>query len=212
MDVAHKLGAVFLAVLFACEGCAPRHFNDAEIQSPGGEKRLDVPYFCQYGNTLQPEDSSATTSLAMVLEHHGKSVTPDSVFSDVGKSNSLEALKVAAKHYGFDATLSRTALVSDMQREIDEGRPVILAADFMNEGGHFLVVTGYDTKGFWVNDPAGFWDEVSFSPQKSYGSARRCLSATGHGRHYSYKAVVRAFDRGRGSDGMGWVLYMKKRV
>jgi hypothetical protein len=212
MEAPRKMGALFLAVLFACEACAPRSFSAPENKSAGGENRLSVPYYCQYNNTFQAEDSSGTTSLAMVLGHYGKSVTPDSMFQDIGKLNSLEALKVAAKHYGFDAIVSRSTMITQMQAEIDAGRPLILAADFASEGGHFVVVTGYDSKGFWVNDPAGYWDEVSFSPQGGYAAIQQCPSATGHGRHYSYKAVVRAFDRGRGSDGMGWVLYVKKRI
>jgi hypothetical protein len=210
MNAAHTLGALLLAVVFVCEGCAPREFNAAKTQSLGNETRLEVPYFCQHSNAFLPKESSSITSLAMILGHQGKSITPDAIFQEVGKSNSLEALKAAAKRYGFDATLSRSAYVSDMQSEIEAGRPFLLGADFTDESGHFLVVTGYDSKGFWVNDPAGYWDEASFSPQKGYVARGQCPTVTGKGRHYNYRAVVRAFDRGRGSDGTGWVLFLKK--
>ena len=44
-----------------------------------------------------------------------------------------------------------------IKNELDTG-PWIVHGYFTN-AGHVMVVLGYDEHGYWVNDPAGTWDQ-----------------------------------------------------
>jgi hypothetical protein len=87
---------------------------------------------------------------------------------------------------------------------------VILGADFTGDVGHFVVIIGYNDQGFVVNDSAGKWDQASFSPADGYAGRRCSEGVSGAGVVYSYRAVVRAFNKGKGEDGTAWVVYLRK--
>jgi len=49
--------------------------------------------------------------------------------------------------------------MADIRALLDQGKPVIIHGYFTGFG-HVLVVTGYDSQGYYVNDPAGVWPGV----------------------------------------------------
>ncbi len=219
MKLCCTLVGIVISGAFVLGACAPRNFNkviegsdssEASTEA-GAAKRLEVPYFCQYNNANDPGATCNNTSLAMVLKFQGKAITPDEIYRAVGKSNSLEAIDKAAEHYGFKATSIKNASVERMKEEIDAGRPFVLGGYFTGAVGHYITVTGYDSTGFFVNDPAGWWDEVSFSPASGYGSRGKCPGVTGNERHYSFSAMKKANGmHGNGGDGDFWVVFVQK--
>ena len=173
-------------------------------------KRLDVPYFCQY-NFKEGGRVCNNTSLAMVANFNGKKTTPDTIYDAVGgPSLSLGAVVSAAKKIGLDPVSSTIASVADMKKEIDAGRPFVLGGYFTGKDGHYVVITGYDVSGFFVNDPAGWWDESTFSPGAGYISRGKCPGVTGYDRHFSYSAIKKANAmNGYGGDNEFWVVYIR---
>ncbi len=219
MKICNTLVGIVISGAFMTLACSPRNFNKVIEGSNSSEqsttdvdvKRIDVPYFCQYKNAYDPGATCNNTSLAMVLGFQGKKVTPDEIYKAVGKSNSLDAIKKAAEHYGFKASAIKNASIASMKEELDAGRPFVLGGYFTGAVGHYITVTGYDSTGFFVSDPAGWWDEVSFSPASGYGSRGKCPRATGEDRHYSFSAMKKANGmHGKGGDGDFWVVFVQK--
>ncbi len=205
-----------LFIVLVLTSCLGRKYNTAEedsknILKDSGKsftKHLNVTYFCQYKNQQDSESSDGNSSLAMILNFFGRQILPNNIDTSKGKLTSLESIKFAAKHYELSATINRSAQISDMKKEVEANRPFILGADFGGTSGHFVVIIGYDNQGFFVNDPAGYWDESTFSPQAGYQKRGLCSEGvSGENRHYSYKAVIKAFDQGNGTDGQAWVVF-----
>lgn len=131
-------------------------------QGPGGTVSLDVPQICQYTNAppmaaAVARMSCGPTSLAMVMQYAGKSVTPHEL---VGPTKCTENgswsgnLLTAAKQYGFaDARWTGSTSLSWLKDQLRAGKPVLVITS--EYGGHFMVVKGFDTKGNIIaNDPA----------------------------------------------------------
>ncbi len=175
------------------------------------QKRLKVPYFCQLNNASEPYATCNNTSLAMVLAYHGKTSLggygklPDQIYAKFGKANSVEALKNVAQSLGFSSVYKKPGSMELIKQEIDAGNPVIVGADFTGSVGHFVVITGYDETGVWVNDPYGQWDQQTLSPNNGYHEKTCNNGYTGQDRHYSYRAM----DRAGGGTGMFLVLVDK---
>jgi uncharacterized protein YvpB len=147
---------------------------------------LPVPYFYQYSNTLEPARTCNITSVAMVAKYLGLNVTPDQVYRKVGGPVFTGPDMVwVAERLGLKGTHSQTANIERIKSQIDAGRPVIVQGWF-TESGHILVITGYDSKGWIVNDPAGLWSSCF-----KCGYALRNAS-NGHSARYSYAAMARA--------------------
>ena len=96
-----------------------------------------------------------------------------------------------ASLYGFKGTFSQTASIQTIKGHIDAGRPVIVQGWF-TKSGHIMVITGYDSKGWIVNDPAGLW-------ARCYACGYPARTASnGKGARYSYAAMEdAATDPGR---------------
>lgn len=204
---------MMLCATFVHQSCNERSFTATESSGHQSRNPLSVPYLCQYENrsSVNPGGSSANTSLAMILQYYGVDSTLDAIYNSFGNIPSLEILKLAATRYKLKTAIARTASVSSMKQELDAGRPFILAADFSEMNGHFVVVTGYNSTGFFVNDPAGVWNQSTFSPQSSYSPKELCSTGNrGEKQLYSFRSIVKAFDKGHGTDGTGWVLFLQK--
>ena len=153
---------------------------------PTDGKRLNVPYFYQYANAYEPGSTCNITSVAMVARYWGVNTTPDQIYRLTGGPVYTGDLLVwAGKKVGLTGTFSATGNVKTIKSHLDAGSPVILQGWF-TRSGHVMVITGYDSKGWFVNDPAGLWDGCYMC---SYG---RSTSTNGKGAHYSYASMEKA--------------------
>jgi hypothetical protein len=134
----------------------------------GGAAELPaVPYFYQYSNSSSPGSTCANTSVAMLLSYYGWQGVPDDLTYYYGVSTAQSPSGLAsvfnqdAAYFGMSQSLVPTTsgTLSELRAELDAGRPVIVQGYFTS-AGHVLVVLGYDSGGYWVNDPAGTWDQV----------------------------------------------------
>jgi len=156
-----------------------RRFVDSFAKKVPGNHRLAVPYFFQYNNVYQPGSTCNLTSIAMVAQYYGKYATPDYLYELVGSPvyTANDFVWVAAK-LGLRGTINWNASRSQIKGHIDAGRPVIVQGWF-TPPGHVMVITGYDSTGFFLNDPAGAWNGYRYgSYNKSQG--------VGKGIHYNY--------------------------
>lgn len=169
----------------ACESMR-LHKSYAESFRPTGRNPLSVPYFYQYANANEPGRTCNLTSVAMVARFYGINVTPDQIYNRVGGPvfTGNDMIWVA-KQYGLKGTYSQTASVATIKSHVDAGRPVILQGWFTS-AGHIMVITGYNSTGWIMNDPAGRWDGCF---KCGYGGR---TSTNGRGVVYSYASVANA--------------------
>lgn len=126
----------------------------------------DVPYFYQYGNSLFPSATCQNTSIAMVLASYGWSGVPDDLTAEWGKDYAqtvpglAELFNTEAADAGIPARLvgHTDGELADVHALLDRGLPVIVHGYFTGFG-HVMVVLGRDGGGYWVNDPAGTWNQ-----------------------------------------------------
>lgn len=126
---------------------------------------LNVPYYYQYNNRLYPASSCQNTSVAMVLNFLGVSVSPDDITARFGKekAKSVSGLKEVfdtyAREHGVRSINSTgQGSFAQLRAALDQGSPVIVHGLFTSSG-HVVVVTGYNSEGYFVNDPAGQWSQ-----------------------------------------------------
>ena len=161
----------------------------------------DVPYFYQYANSLYPNSTCQNTTIAMVLAMRGWSGTPDVITEFWGKDRAQspegfsEVLNGEASYWGVDvrSTHRRDATFEDLHSLLDQGIPVPVHGYFTGYG-HVLLVLGYDANGYWVNDPAGEWNE-RFTGGYPYGWD----STVGDGIYYPRAAFGAAIGTSNGS-------------
>jgi uncharacterized protein YvpB len=142
--------------------------------SPSDARYLrDVPYFNQFLNDIEPFGSCQNTCMAMVLKHYGAaSITPDAISRRWGTDRAKTVsgwqlvFNTEAQQYGLSV---RDTGVSDgrpssVYRQLDKGTPVVVHGRF-TQGGHLIVLLGYDEDYFYVHDPAGDWLGLGSGPQ-----------------------------------------------
>jgi uncharacterized protein YvpB len=133
---------------------------------------LAVPCRSQFAERKDASRICSPTSLAMVLEFHGVTLTTRAVAAGVYD----HAAKVfgnwpfntafAHKVSGLGTFVCRGSCLADLEREVTAGRPVIIShawrkgdldgAPLPASSGHLIVVVGFTPKGdVIVNDPAG---------------------------------------------------------
>ena len=151
-----------------------------------------VPYLYQYdnqdgegeawgGNTCQ------VTSLAMVLnyvlERDGspKRVKPESFYKDREYAKTPEGVAQILKEQLGHGLWSRTGSRDELKGLIRSQRPVVVNGYF-TKGGHVLVITGFTSHAWIVNDPAGLW---SGDNENAYPNA----DASGSHAVYSYGSM-----------------------
>jgi uncharacterized protein YvpB len=144
---------------------------------------LTVPYFYQYNNFYEPSATCGLTSAAMLLNYYSKGVTPDGLYTRFGKAQgqSPEGLASIYSQYGLVSRSTRTGTEAMIKRQIDAGRPVVVHGWFTD--GHILVIIGYNSTGFVVNDPSGLWAGCY-----KCGYPNR-TSTNGRGITYSYSSM-----------------------
>lgn len=141
--------------------------QEIEIEVESGAPYADVPYFYQYSNALYPSSTCQNTSIAMVLKSFGWNGIPDDITSDWGKNYAQSPAGLAAV---FNSIASNSGIqqrlqpvtngtLNQLRTELDYGNPAIVHGYFTGYG-HVVVVLGYNSEGYWVNDPAGEWSET----------------------------------------------------
>ncbi len=91
------------------------------------------------------------------------------------------ALAQVIQAYGYKDNFSKTASFEAIKEWLIQGNPVVVHGYF-TPSGHIVVITGYNQKGFVVNDPYG---ELMYSPNNSYYDTY----ASGAGLTYSYNLI-----------------------
>ena len=126
-----------------------------------------VPYFYQYSNSLYPYRSCQNTSIAMLLAYFGWPGVPDDITAGWGKdytqspSGLADAFNTIGSNSWITARLEPeyNGTIYGLKAELDAGNPTIVHG-FLTNSGHVLIILGYDESGYWVNDPAGQWNQI----------------------------------------------------
>ena len=151
----------------------PDHEDTVNAELTKSEKKEDYPLFLQwdarwgyasYGTSSIGISGCGPTCLSMVIYGltDNAMATPDKVarYSEEqgyyieGTGTSWELMTAGAASFGVTGQeLSLDEGV--MKKELDSGHPIICAmrAGDFTAGGHFIMIHGYDKKGFIVNDP-----------------------------------------------------------
>jgi hypothetical protein len=144
--------------------------------------RLDIPYRSQWDkiDASDYESDCGPTCAAMILNYHNIASTPNSIYAEnfphkgvKDFTNFNELIGVFRKHkvdISYRAASNRQEALHNLRANIDAGKPMIAlilykpwrsygpirANDF--DGGHFVVVTGYDDTNITMHDPLfGLW-------------------------------------------------------
>lgn len=151
----------------------PNHEDQVRAELTKAEKKEDYPLFLQwdqrwgyasYGGSSIGISGCGPTCLSMVIYGltDNEMATPDKVarYSEEqgyyieGTGTSWELMTAGAASFGV--TGEEISLdESVMKAELDKKHPIICAmrAGDFTAAGHFIVICGYDKKGFVVNDP-----------------------------------------------------------
>lgn len=138
-----------------------------EVVSP---KVLPVPFYPQTDNYALPHSTCNSSSCAMALEflkpgtlkgQKGDDAYLQKVLA-LGKSTDHNVQTKVLESYGVFSTWKQTLSFSDLDRELEQGKPVVIGILHRGTltkptGGHILVVIGKsdDGKSYYVNDPYG---------------------------------------------------------
>lgn len=95
--------------------------------------------------------------------------------------------------FGIDSVWKYDGNFSDIRQLIDKGFPVTVGVEYKT-AGHILLVTGYDDKGFWVNDPFG--ERLGSSDQYKINPGRP--SEIGKNDYYSLSTFDKIWHNGEG--------------
>ncbi len=159
------------------------------VTGAAAAKVLKVPYFCQLDNRLNPLGSCNVTCVAMGLAYLGMPYSSgpqlqeelyrkmEQLGWDRHDPNHLKAL--IESYPGYRDSFRTNGTFKDIQTSIDCGRPVIIHGYFTSSG-HIIVIKGYDSRGFMVNDPYGEYFSSGYDTRRS-----------GADLHYSCNLIAR---------------------
>ena len=128
--------------------------DTSEITSNSASKSLNVPYYCQMDNRVEPSATCSNSSLAMILDYKGKKSLgysgnlAEQLYSKFGKLNSIQKISRAARSLGYTAQTRVPSSFDQIKNDINQGHPVIVGGDFSGSAGHYVVVIGYNSKDF----------------------------------------------------------------
>ena len=165
----------------------------------------EIPYYNQYDNRNYPYATCQNTSIAMVLSHFQYNIHPDEIFSRWGKdmAQSPSGLNHVYNTYASSSTLNTftNASPEDLIAALGQGY-IAIVHGYFTAYGHVLVVRGYDSQYYYVNDPAGKWD-----------GCFRCGYTSGNYNgvtKYAKKAFENAVFTSNGSSYLpGWIHLIK---
>ena len=143
--------------------------NKPEPKPEPAELLLPVPFYPQTDNYTQPERTCNSSSCAMALEYfrpgtlRGPKGDDDyirKVFA-IGDTTDHSVQTQVLKDYGVDSEFKYNLSFDDVDKELEEKRPVVLGILHRGtlsapRGGHMIVLIGKNTKGqYIVHDPYG---------------------------------------------------------
>jgi uncharacterized protein YvpB len=149
---------------------------------------LKVPYFSQLDNRYNPTGSCNVTCVAMCLCYLGLPRPSGSQLEDqlyrkleeLGRSrhNPYDLKYLIETYPGYKDIFRENGTFAGIKTSINAGNPVIIHGYF-TRFGHIIVICGYDSTGFLVNDPYGEWFSTGYDTGR-----------TGESLHYSYKLIA----------------------
>lgn len=166
---------------------------------------LEIPYLSQLNNECNPHGSCNVTSVAMCLAYLGHpSICPsgeqleDELYRycikyGLSRHSPVDLAKLV-RIYGYKDDFQEDAKWADVKQWLASGSPCIVHGWF-SRSGHIIVITGYNEKGWIVNDPYGEWFEWGYD-----------TTVSGKGLTYSYN-IMRELC---GTDGDLWIHYVSK--
>lgn len=142
----------------------PNQTPDAPI------KWLNVPHVSQLGTSAQKRNNDCGVAASKsahdyVMQQAGllpMKLSVDRLIEDTPLATSDDPLGVAAlvnllAVYGVKARTALNMTPAAIRAEIDAGRPFIALVNYRTIGGeplgHYVVVIGYGSRGFWLHDP-----------------------------------------------------------
>ena len=163
---------------------------------------LNVPYFSQRDNPRFYWSTCNVTSIAMVFYYYGQRSQWGGQLEDEllqwcinrygeGCQTDHSILSEMIRAYGYKHSFSTTRGWTEVDNELINGRPVVIAGDF-TATGHIATVIGFNSQGYIVNDP---WGDALTG--YSYTEGRRLLY------HYGY------MDRVCGPNGNVWAHFIE---
>lgn len=164
--------------------------------SPSVPKILNVPYYSQRDNQVDPMRTCFSSSCAMLL----KFLKPDTISGDddyiktvytYGDTVYYDSQLKALEHYGLSAKFCKNYNWDLLDAQLDKGIPVPIGilhhgpVTSPTGGGHWLIVIGRseDNTKYVVNDPFGELDLVNGN----------YISSNGKGLLYSKKNLAPRF-------------------
>jgi len=162
---------------------------------------LNIPYFSQLDNTLNPYGSCNVTSIAMCLyflgiRGNGNGQLEDQLYrqmESMGLSrHSPYDLAQLVRQFRKKDNFNPAATWQSVKDWLMQKKPIVVHGYFTNFG-HIIVIRGFNEKGFIVNDPYGeFWKD-------GYDN-----NASGAGLTYSYDLMKERC----GIDGDLWIHFI----
>ncbi|MCO5188702.1 MAG: C39 family peptidase [Anaerolineae bacterium] len=139
--------------------------------------QLSIPYRSQWAADAALNNSDCgPTCIAMILNHFGVALTPDGVYVHLPTKgpndftscteliNVANAYQIMASYYRYGEQMEA---FNSLHAFIDAGAPLIALVKYapwkattgnLYNGGHFVVVTGYDSGHIFMHDPLfGLW-------------------------------------------------------
>jgi ABC-type bacteriocin/lantibiotic exporter with double-glycine peptidase domain len=123
------------------------------IEDTQQPKILKVPHY------IQSDDSTCgPASLRMVFSYYGTDLSEKTIAYACNHTYEFgcqgEDMVCAANHFGFNVFLRNNSTISDIEKYIDQGIPVIVDW-FCGDPpeGHSSVVIGYSDKNLYILDP-----------------------------------------------------------
>lgn len=202
VSLANKAGSWFVY--------APHWKNlDAE-KAPelSGGVNLDAGYFSQLDNYRDASRTCFSSSCAMLLEYMKPGTLPGSKGDDkyvqqvfqYGNTTDPYVQVKTLGYFGLQAKFVQNGSVELLKKSLDNGVIVPIGilikgpASAPSGGGHWVVVKGYDSKGFFCHDPWGTLDHKT----------GQYISTDGENVHYSTEMIKSRWTVANSTD--GWAI------
>jgi len=167
----------------------PVQETPTETVPSSASRDLNVPYLQQLDNRYNPYGSCNVTCVAMCLCYLGMPYPSDCQLEDklyikleqLGRDrhNPYDLKFLIETFPGYKDIFRENGTLNDIKASINAGNPVIVHGYF-TKPGHIIVIRGYDSDGFLVNDPYGEWFSSGYD-----------TSLSGKRLHYSYELIAR---------------------
>lgn len=156
--------------LFSDEANWVRVYRTKIQEVAANQLNLNVPFFDQKDNGPEGWRECQSSSIAMCLAFLGiggikDDVTYVNIVKKYGDTTERQPHYDAMKQLGYTgASFSTNLSIAKIKDELNKQKPVAVGAlhhgpaSNPTGGGHFVVVKGYNDKGWFVNDPYGELD------------------------------------------------------